>query len=116
MRLFLFSLTAILLGLLIGYADSRADEVQPAVMLILIFTFVFGFLQSRLAWWWAILIGSGIFSSYVIRLALGVTPPFSPQPNAFAALIALIPAFIGAYTGVAARWLVFEFRSQGTRS
>ena len=63
MRLFLFSLTAILLGLLIGYAGSRADEVQPAVMLILIFTFVFGFLQSRLAWWWAILIGSGIFQA-----------------------------------------------------
>jgi len=116
MRIFFLSLTAILLGLLIGYVDSRADEVQPAIMLILIFTFVLGFLHSRFAWLWAILIGSGIFSSYLIRFAFGMTPPHPPEPNAFATLIALIPAFIGAYTGVAARWLVYELRSQGTHS
>ena len=40
MRISLVSLIAILLGLLVGYADSRADEVQPAVLMILIFTFV----------------------------------------------------------------------------
>lgn len=113
MRIFLLSITAILLGLLIGYADSRANEVQPAVLLILIFTFVFGFLRPRLAWLWAILIGGGIFSIQLIYIAFSVTPSSPAQPNIFAALIALIPAFIGAYTGAAARWLAHELRSQG---
>jgi NO-binding membrane sensor protein with MHYT domain len=112
-KILVFSLVAMLLGALTSFADFRSKAVQPIVLMILIFTFVFGFWQPRWAWLWALLIGGGVPAAHFLNLALGFAAPYPVMPNVFGSLIALIPAFVGAYSGVVSSWLVQELRSQG---
>jgi len=91
-------LSAIPLGLAIGYVDSHTSEVQVAVAFILAASFVFGMARPRKAWRWALAVGASIPAYYIVGSALGYhLPPV--QPNMFATCIAFIPALIGAYAG-----------------
>lgn len=92
-KIFALSLVAVLLGALVGFADFRSKEVQPIVLMILIFTSIFGFWQPRWGWWWAILIGGGVPAAHFLNLVLGFAQPYPIMPNVFGAFIALIPAF-----------------------
>lgn len=89
---------AILSAILLGYVDLHAKEVQGTVLVLLILTFIFGFLEPRRAWLWALILGLSIYAAYIIGPMLGVYPWETPKPP-YAPLIALIPAFIGAYAG-----------------
>ena len=90
--------------LLIGRVELRADEVQGPVLLVVVWAFILGLAKPKWAWLWAVVIGGSIFAAHAWARAVGYPEPYPPEPNIFAALIALIPAFIGAYAGAGLRW------------
>ncbi len=99
---------ALLLGATAGAVDLTQSEVQPTVLLIVVSTCLLGFVRPRLAWAWALVIGSSILAAHLIASLAGYRPRYPVQPNVFATLIALVPALIGAYFGAAARWILKE--------
>ncbi len=86
-----------------GWVDFHNDEPQAAVLLILVITALLGFILPRYAWLWAILVALGIPAMYFVLTALGYQPISPPSPGWYASLLALIPAFIGAYAGALGR-------------
>jgi predicted cobalt transporter CbtA len=88
-----------------GWVDLHSDEVQPTVALLMLFTALLAFARPRRPWRWALLMGVAVPLAYVVAPLLGVAPRAQPEPNLSATLIALIPAMIGAYAGVALRYL-----------
>lgn len=103
---------AIIFGIIVGYVNLHASEVQAPVLAILVFTFLLGYLHPRRAWIWALVLGLSILLSYVVAPVAGYHTPYPPSPNIFATLIALIPACIGAYAGVLIRKVIFPMRNQ----
>lgn len=101
----LFIVSCSIGGIIIALFDMDQTEVQPAVLMILIFSGVASFLRPKLAYLWASILGSSIFIVNLVLLSSGYKPTHKVEPNVFAALIALIPAFIGAYAGVLLQWL-----------
>ena len=90
-------------GFLAGAMDFNNDEPQAAVIVIIAFTGLLGFLQPRKAWCWALIVGLGVPIVYLIATALGYHPKSIGEPGWYASLIALIPAFISTYCGVLLR-------------
>ncbi|MEK7328032.1 MAG: hypothetical protein AAB217_22545 [Chloroflexota bacterium] len=105
-------MSALALAVLIGYTDQHNDEVWAALILMLPSVLVFGFLLPRQAWQWALIIGGSVFLAGLIGVAVGYAPPCHPGldcpppsfGNSLQALIAIIPAFVGAYVGAVLRW------------
>jgi hypothetical protein len=81
------------------WVDSRNDEPQAAVLVILVATILLGFLMPRRAWLWASLVGLCIPVGYLLARSLGYLPQTQLEPGWYGAFIALIPAFVGAYIG-----------------
>ena len=98
---------ALCLGALTGYLDLHASEVQPIVLLLLLFTATLGFAQPRHAWRWGMILGLSICCTHVAAHLLGYKT-YPIQPNVLASLLALIPSFIGAYVGAGIRWATFQ--------
>ena len=94
-------LLAMALGLLAGYVDFHSEEVQPAALLLLVFSFGVGFVYPVRAWRWGVLMGVCIPLAITIGYALGFKPVYPAHP--LSAFIAVIPALIGAYCGVGLR-------------
>ena len=88
-----------------GWVDFNNDEPQAAVLVILVFTGMLGMLFPKRAWLWAIIVGLGVPAVYLVARAMGAQPASLPSPGWYASIIALIPAFIGAYAGALGRWL-----------
>jgi uncharacterized membrane protein YjjB (DUF3815 family) len=99
-------------GLFTGWIDFNNDEPQAAVLLILPLTFLLGLTLPRKAWLWAIIVACCLPSVYFLATTLGYQPVSPPSPGWYASFLALIPAFMGAYTGVLARWLINGFGAQ----
>lgn len=97
------ALLALVGGIVIGAIDFNATEPQPAALLVLIFAGLLGFAQPRNAWRWAIIVTLGLPLAHLTLRQLGVQPRDPVSPGEYATLIALIPAFIGAYGGVLIR-------------
>jgi cyanate permease len=95
--------TAIIGAFIAGAMDFNNNEPQAAVIVIVVFAGLLGFIQPRKAWRWAIIVGLGIPVVYLIATALGYHSKGAPEPGWYASLIALIPAFISAYCGVLLR-------------
>ncbi len=93
----------ILGAVLAGWVDFNNNEPQAAVLVILVVTFLAGVVYPGKAWLWAIIVALGIPAVYLIAVALGYHPVSPPSPGWYASLLALIPAFLGAYTGVIGR-------------
>ncbi len=91
---------------LAGWVDFNNDEPQAAVLVILFFTITLGLVQPAKAWLWAIIIALGLPVVYLAARALGSQPVSPPSPVWYASLLALIPAFFGAYLGVLARLMM----------
>ena len=85
------------------WVDSMNDEPQAAVLVILVATFVLGLLVPRRAWLWALITGLCLPLGYLFSRKLGYLPINPVEPGWYAAGLALIPAFIGAYAGALAR-------------
>ena len=99
-----FCLILTILGAgLAGWVDFNNDEPQAAVLVILVFTSVLGYLLPARAWVFAIVVALGLPVVYLAGHALGYQPASSPSPGWYASLLALIPAFIGAYVGALGR-------------
>lgn len=93
-------------GAFAGWVDFNNDEPQAAVLVILVVTFLTGLIFPRKAWLWAIIVTLCLPSVYLLASRSGYLPVSSPSPGWYAMLIALIPAFIGAYLGALARVII----------
>jgi hypothetical protein len=69
-------------------------------------TFVTGWIMPGKAWLWAMIVALCLPCVYLIATKLGYQPVSPPSPGWYASLIALIPAFIGAYSGALARLIM----------
>ncbi len=92
-----------------GLVDFRSSEVQNAVLLILISTFLFGVFSARTAWVAATVIGLGVPAIHYIASWAGVQPPYPVVPGNYATFLALVPAIIGNIAGKFVRWFIVAF-------
>src|SRR4030042_3878195 len=90
-------------GIFAGWVDFNNDEPQAAVLVILVVTCILGRIQPRKAWLWAIIVALSLPAVYLFARSLGYQPFSPPSPGWYASLLALIPAFIGAYAGALGR-------------
>lgn len=98
---------ALICGAIISFIDSRLDEMQATALLILATTFIFGMLHARRAWAYAFIIGLSIFVMELMTILTGWPEHVGSQPTfVYSGLIALLPAFIGAYSGAGLRWVL----------
>jgi lipopolysaccharide export LptBFGC system permease protein LptF len=98
---------AVSLGLVAGWVDIHNDEVQPAALLVLAFSFSFSAANPRRAWLIALIMGGCIpLVAYVARV-FGIQP-VGPAPDPWWSGIAvpLILAFVAAYLGAGFGWLL----------
>ena len=89
---------AIIGSVFVGYIDSHATEVQATLMVMLPITFALGFIQPKRAWLWALIVGFSIPAGFLWHMLMG-SAYVEPPTNGFFTLIALVPAFIGAFSG-----------------
>ncbi len=84
-----------------GWIDTRPtwDDTGITVFAVLITSFIFSILMTKYAWLWAIIIGAGIGLFNVFLSAN------------YGALIVMLFAFAGAYSGVVVKKLIFEKNS-----
>lgn len=90
-------------GIFAGWVDFNNDEPQAAVLVILLVTFLLGLLTPKRAWLEALIVALCLPGVYLFARALGYQPASPPSPAWYASLLAIIPAFIGAYAGVLGR-------------
>jgi hypothetical protein len=93
---------ALVTGIFTAWVDVHNNEVQPAVLLLLLFGMLLGFAQPRGAWRWGLITGGCIPAAYFVLPLVGVTSVGQLPVPAYTTFIALIPAFIGTYSGVLA--------------
>ncbi|OLE51912.1 MAG: hypothetical protein AUG51_20670 [Acidobacteria bacterium 13_1_20CM_3_53_8] len=93
---------AILFGGLTGYVEIRSGALLLPVMLLLVFGGLLGLAQPRRAGENALLLGLCIPVAHL--LAALVDYPYEVI-SFHSTFVALIPAFIGAYTGAFIGWL-----------
>lgn len=96
--LWVIVLLCVIAAPLIGWIDFHATEVQPAVFLLLVSGAVIAWLRPRAAWLVALILGLSIVETYFVADVLGKSPASASTPR-IAALLALIPASIGAAAG-----------------
>ena len=94
------------LGLLLGWLDSQLEPVGVTVALVALCGGALGLLHPAGAWRWALVLGLGLFLWHLLEAAVGYRPPYPAEPSVFVTLIALVPAFVGAYGGALARWMI----------
>src|SRR5947209_13428071 len=94
-------------GLGVGVFDASpayaTDDNAPAVVMVAVPAFLFGLARPRHAWRWALLVGLGVPLCHLAGWVVGYHSPHPPQPNVAASFLALVPAFVAAYLGVAIR-------------
>ena len=90
-------------GLFAGWVDMNNNEVQAAVLVVLVVAGIAGLIRPRGAWRWGLIAGVGVPAAYVLASVFHVHYLLWPQPNISAALIAIIPGMIGAYSGALVR-------------
>ena len=106
---------AVFIGLAAGWIDIHNDEVQPAALLVLAFSFGLSAANPKWAWLIALIIGGSIpIVAYVAR-GFGIQP-VGPQPDPWwsGIVMPLILAFIAAYLGVGFNWLLRRARPRST--
>ncbi|MDQ6666291.1 MAG: hypothetical protein M3Z23_18080 [Acidobacteriota bacterium] len=91
-------LAAVCCAIFAAYADSHNDEVQSAVLVILMGTFALGATFPTHPWRWALIVGLSIAARFAVLRIRGDAAPFNAG-----GFVALAPAFIGAYAGALLR-------------
>ncbi len=105
-------LLSLVSGIVAWRVDSRNDEPQAAVLVILVTTFIVGFILPQRAWLWAIIVGVSLPLGYFFARSVGYLPSAPVEPGWYASIIALIPAFIGAYAGALGRFTLRSLTAQ----
>ena len=101
-------------GSLVGYTDLRAEEVQPAVLLIGSFAALLGAAYPDGAWRRGLLLGLSVPLAHVVSQLTGTVLPY-PLPSFADTFLALIPALVGSYVGVGLRRLVAPAQKEQPR-
>lgn len=87
------------------HVDLHNDEVQAAVLVLLVGGGLLGMIAPHQAWRWVLILGLSIVVGDYAAPQLHLVAR-EPEPVNWGALLAVIPAFIGTYVGVAVRWLL----------
>jgi hypothetical protein len=90
------------IGVLIGVVDTRAEEVQPAVILHLVAAGCLGALASRVAIPIGVLVGLGVPIVHAYMRLNQLPLPYATD-SYLGTFLALIPAMLGAIAGAWAR-------------
>ena len=98
-------LVTVALGTAVGYTDLRAEEIQPAVLMIVSFGAVLGAAYPEGAWRRALMLGLSVPLAHLVSHYTGHVLPY-PMPRFADTFLALIPAFVGSYIGVGLRRVV----------
>ncbi len=104
LSLFAAVVLAIVAGLVIGWLDLGANEVQPIVALLLVAGGILGLVARRGAWLIALVLGLGVPAVHAMLWLAGRPQP-EPSVPPFAVLIAMIPAALGVAAGAGVRAL-----------
>ena len=99
-------------GIFAGWVDFNNDEPQASLLVILVVTFLIGLILPRKAWLWAIIVALCLPGVYLFARSLGYQPASPPSPGWYASLLALIPAFIGAYVGALGRVIIYNIAAK----
>ena len=104
---------AVAFGLVAGWIDIHTDDVLPAALLVLAFSFGFSALNPKRAWLIALITGGSIPLLAYFARGFGIQP-VGPQPDPWwsSIVMPLILAFIAAYLGVGFNWLVGSAQPQ----
>lgn len=95
-----------------GWIDRHAEEVQPAVLLLVVATAAFSFLDSRRAYLWWFVLGLSIPGTHLWVRLTGTPLPYEVD-NFASTFVALLPAGFGALLGLGSRSMV---RARGPSS
>lgn len=88
-------------GVSLAVLDLRNDEVQPAVLMILVGAAVLGFARPRFWWAWALGLAAWIPAEIVLSPLLRIPPAYPFNAGGF--FLPPIPALIGAACGAGLR-------------
>ena len=109
----LLSIT-ILFGTLVGWLDLTNTEVQVTVGALLFAGFMVGLMRPSHAWLWASILGFSVPAAQAIALLTGFRPPYPyGWDTVLEAFLAFMPAFVGTYGGILARWCWCSRASSG---
>ena len=95
-------IVALALGVVAGVVDLFARSPQIAPIVIVVFSFLLSLTYPRKAWLWALLVGMGVPLTNMLALELGYGYLRRPE-NIYLTYLALVPAFIGAYSAAMLR-------------
>lgn len=118
-RGWLMLFVSVAMAVWLGYIDQKTTEVQGTLLFLMPFGFALGAIRPHRAWRWAFLLGLSIPVAGFVARFLGIEPaglvharqvtgqplPFS-YGQALTGLIALVPALVAVYAGVAVNWLL----------
>jgi hypothetical protein len=86
-------------GAWLAVSDLRNDDVQPAVLIALAGAFVLGLARPRRWWAWGLALGAWVPAEPLVSRLTGIAPSY---PFNAGALLAFVPALVGAGLGAAA--------------
>lgn len=87
----------VLWGAWLAVSDLRNDEVQPAVLRLLVGGAVLGFLRPRTWWVWALALAAWVPAELLLAPLLHITPLYPSNPGQWA--LPPVPALVGALLG-----------------
>jgi hypothetical protein len=95
------ALVALGLGLATGWVDVHSDEVQTAVIMIIVFAGLVVLVFPVRPWLTAVLVGAGIPLAHLFARSRGITPAYPVGSEVY--WLPLVPALLAAYAAVALR-------------
>ncbi len=101
-------IAALICGMLTGYVNLTATEVQAPMFCLLLFGFVLGLYQPKGAWRWALIVGLSVPLSYVAALISRFKVADAPHPITLliyptTLVVLVIPTLVATYVGVLLR-------------
>ena len=94
----LYHILALFIGLLVAFIDQQVGDPQFPALLLLAFGLFLGAMQPVQPWRWALLISVWVPLVSMLRILIEERTAAFINEGVFA-LIALVPAFLGAYAG-----------------
>jgi hypothetical protein len=104
---------ALLAAAICGVIDLLVAPTQLAPAIIVICTFMLSLAYPRQAWQWALIVGLGVPLTHMIASEFGYMNRHRPA-NLYLTYLALVPAFIGAYSAYWLRRLGARQRQDGS--
>ena len=100
---FWFPMLAAFLGALTAFIDQHSREAQLPALLLLAGGLFLGTARPRHAWRWALALSVWVPAENLLRGLM----PFGVKtgPQILSSCLALVPALIGAYSGVLVAWI-----------